>query len=129
MSTSLTLQRFASAFRGTLVDSEADAVAGGDPESRVAYKGQNAATCGHLKQCGLDGGLPHACYTCSHFQPWLDGPHAEFLAELQAERADQVAQLGADSPVAKRRDKLIGAVERVILLCDARRAELSERAV
>ncbi|QBP73890.1 hypothetical protein E2K99_02180 [Herbaspirillum huttiense] len=129
VSTSLTLQRFASAFRGTLVDSEADAVAGGDPESRVAYKGQNAATCGHLKQCGLDGGLPHACYTCSHFQPWLDGPHAEFLAELQAERADQVAQLGADSPVAKRRDKLIGAVERVILLCDARRAELSERAV
>jgi hypothetical protein len=126
VSTSPTLLRFASAFRGTLVDSEADAVAGDDPQSRVAYRGQNTATCGHLKQCGLDGGIPHACYTCSHFQPWLDGPHAEFLAELQAERADQVAQLGADSPVAKRRDKLIGAVERVILSCEARRAELSE---
>lgn len=129
VSTSLTLQRFASAFRGTLVDSEADAIAGDNPQSRVAYHGRTTATCGHLKRCGLDGGIPHACYTCSHFQPWLDGPHADFLAELQAERADQVAQLGADSPVAKRRDKLIGAVERVILLCEARRAELSEGAV
>lgn len=124
VATSPTLQRFASAFRGTLVDSEADAIAGNDPQSRVAYRGKNAATCGHLKQCGLDGGIPHACYTCSHFQPWLDGPHAEFLRELESERTQLVADLGSDSPVAKRRDKLIGAVQRVIHLCQVRRAEL-----
>lgn len=126
ISKSPTLQRFASAFRGTLVDSEADAVGGSDPQSRVAYRGKGAATCGHLKQCGLDGGIPHACYTCSHFQPWLDGPHEEFLGELEAERAALVTELGSDSPVAKRRDKLIGAVQNVIQLCLARRTELAD---
>jgi len=125
VSKSPTLQRFAEAFRGTLVDSEEDAIGGSDPEhSRLAYRGQGAATCGHLKQCGLDGGVPHACYTCSHFQPWLDGPHEQFLADLQAERAHLVSELGADSPVAKRRDKLIVAVGNVVQLCAARRVEL-----
>lgn len=129
VSTSPTLQRLASAFRGTLVDSEADAIGGNDPQSRLAYRGKNAATCGQLKQCGLDGGVPHACYTCSHFQPWLDGPHEDFLRDLQSERANLVAQLGSDSPVAKRRDKLIGAVQRVIHLCQARRTELDGAAI
>ncbi|KPF68543.1 hypothetical protein IP84_09625 [beta proteobacterium AAP99] len=125
VSKSPTLQRFAEAFRGTLVDSEEDAIGGSDPEqSRLAYRGKGAATCGHLKQCGLDGGVPHACYTCSHFQPWLDGPHEQFLADLQAERAHLVSELGADSPVAKRRDKLIVAVGNVVQLCAARRVEL-----
>lgn len=125
VSNSPTLQRFASAFRGTLVDSEADAVAGSDPNSQVAYRGKSAATCGHLKQCGLDGGIPHACYPCSHFQPWLDGPHEEFLQELLDERANLVATLGNDSPVAKRRDKLISAVQQVMYLCEVRRSELT----
>ncbi|WP_275975341.1 site-specific integrase [Chromobacterium sp. IRSSSOUMB001] len=124
VSASPTLQRFASAFRGTLVDSEVDAVAGHNAQSRVAYRGKNAATCGHLKQCGLDEGIPRACYTCSHFQPWLDGPHEEFLRELLTERANLVAELGPDSPVAKRSDKLIGAVQNVVQLCHARRSEL-----
>lgn len=126
VSKSPTLQRFAEAFRGTLVDSEEDAIGGADPEqSRLAYRGKGAATCGHRKQCGLDGGVPHACYTCSHFQPWLDGPHEQFLADLQAERAHLVSELGADSPVAKRRDKLIAAVGNVVQLCSARRVELA----
>lgn len=126
VSRSPTLQRFAEAFRGTLVDSEADAIGGSDPvQSRLAYRGMGAATCGHLKQCGLDGGVPHACYTCSHFQPWLDGPHDQFLADLQAERVHLVSELGADSPVAKRRDKLIAAVGNVVQLCSTRRVELA----
>lgn len=125
VSKSPTLQRFADAFRGTLVDAEGDAIGGSNPEhSRLAYRGKGAATCGHLKQCGLDGGVPHACYTCSHFQPWLDGPHEEFLADLRGERDHLLTQLGADSPVAMRRDRLIAAVENVVQLCRARRAEL-----
>lgn len=129
MSKSIVMQRFASAFRGTLVDSEADAVGGSDPShSRLAYGGKGTATCGHLKQCGLDGGVPHACYTCSHFQPWLDGPHEQFLADLLKEREDAVAALGPDSPVAKRRDVLIAAVANVVDLCRTRRAELHGKA-
>lgn len=130
ISKSVTMQRFASAFRGTLVDSEAEARGGNDPrQSRLSYQGKGAATCGHLKQCGLDGGVPHACYPCSHFQPWLDGPHDAFLSDLLTERANAVADLGADSPVAKRRDKLIVAVENVIHLCRARRSEIQAAAV
>lgn len=124
MSKSPTLQRFASAFRGEVVASEADAVGGDDPtRSRLAYRGQGTATCGFLKQCGLDGGVPQACYTCSHFQPWVDGPHEAFLADLLTERADTVSMLGADSAVAKRHDKLIAAVESVVTLCRIRRSE------
>lgn len=126
ISKSLTLQRFAAAFRGTLVDSEADAVGGDQPQkSRIAVEGRSAATCGHLKQCGLDEGIPRACYTCFHFQPWVDGPHAEFLAVLLTERAVTVGELGAASPVAKRADKLIAAVENVIERCKSRRVELA----
>ena len=67
--------------------------------------------------------MPHACYTCSHFQPWVDGPHEAFLADLLTERADTVSMLGADSAVAKRQDKLIAAVESVVTLCRIRRSE------
>ena len=124
MSKSPTLQRFASAFRGEVVASEADAVGGDDPtRSRLAYRGQGTATCGFLKRCGLDGGVPQACYTCSHFQPWVDGPHEAFLADLLVERADTMSMLGADSAVARRHDKLIGAVESVVQLCRIRRSE------
>lgn len=115
---STTLQNFASAFRGKLVRSEAEAQGGEKPnQSRVAYHGKGAATCDQLKQCGLDGSIPRACYTCSHFQPWADGPHEEFLAELEEERKDHVANLGPESAVAKRCDKLISAVKQVVALC------------
>ena len=125
MAQSVVMQRFASAFRGELVDSESEARGGADPlHSRLTFEGQGAATCGHLKQCGLDGGIPHACYTCSHFQPWLDGPHERFLADLLTEREDAIAQLGQASPVARRRDRLITAVAQVVELCRTRRAEL-----
>ncbi len=126
LGTSTTLKRFASAFRGTLVDAESNASAGDKPTlSRIAYGGKGTATCGLLKQCGLDDGIPYACYTCSHFQPWLDGPHDELLSELQAERAQAVEELGEESPVSRKRDRLIGAVQQVIVLVNMRRTELS----
>lgn len=128
MSNSLTMRRFASAFRGTLVDGEANALGGGDPrKSRLTYQGSGAATCGHLKQCGLDGGIPRACYTCHHFQPWLDGPHEQFLEEMLQERAGSLTALGPESPIAKRADKIINAVQRVIQLCNDRRIEIAAK--
>lgn len=124
-----TMQRYASAFRGRVVDSESDAIGGDVPgRSRIAVQGKDAATCGGLKQCGMDEGIPRACYRCSHFQPWLDGPHEELLAVLMTERADAVSALGADSPIAKRRDILIDAVKDVIARCRRRRAELASNA-
>lgn len=122
---SLTMQRFASAFRGTLVDKEVNAIGGSEPDkSRLTYRGAPTATCGHLKQCGLDGGIPRACYLCHHFQPWIDGPHEQFLEEMERERTDSLIALGPESPVAKRADKIINAVHRVIQLCFDRRKEI-----
>jgi hypothetical protein len=122
LSGSLVLQNFASAFRGKLVESEADAIGGDSPEqSRLAYRGKGAATCGHLKQCGLDGGIPRACYTCSHFQPWVDGPHEEFLEELKQDREQHAAMLGKDNAVTRRCDKTILAVHQVVEMCKQHR--------
>lgn len=125
MENSSTMQRIASMFRGVLVDSENAAVGGDDPaHSRLHFKGVATATCGHLKQCGLAGGIPRCCYTCSYFQPWLDGPHEELLDELLLERSHDIQELGPDSPVAKRHDKLVAAVEHVVNLCQLRRKDL-----
>ena len=129
MSGSLTLLRFASLFRGRLVDREADAVAGDDPlHSRLHYQGTAAATCGKRKQCGLGGGIPLACYTCDHFQPWLDGPHEAVLGNLLRERRRLDELCGAAHPATTRRDTTIIAVINVIQRCHARREELAREA-
>jgi len=123
---SLVLNRVASLFRGELVDSEADAVAGDDPRrSRISYKGEGAATCGVRKECGLGDGIPRACYTCDRFQPWVDGPHETVLEDLLQERDENQEALGEDHPVTRRRDKTIVAVINVIQRCNARRQEQS----
>lgn len=129
MSGSLTLLRFASLFRGRLVDSEGDAVAGEDPRhSRLHYQGTAAATCGKRKQCGLGGGIPLACYTCDHFQPWLDGPHEAVLGNLLHERRRLDELYGTAHPATTRRDTTIIAVINVIQHCHARREELARAA-
>jgi integrase len=126
MSGSLTLLRFALLFRGRLVDREADALAGDDPlHSRLHYRGTAAATCGKRKQCGLGGGIPLACYTCDHFQPWLDGPHEAVLGNLLHERRRLDELCGAAHPATTRRDTTIIAVINVIQRCHTRREELA----
>lgn len=81
------------------------------------------ATCGQYGFCGANAPIP--CYTCNHFQPWLDGPHEEVLADLLAER-DQVFKLTGDSVMAAVNDRSILAVVNVIQRCEARRAELMQ---
>lgn len=127
LANSITLNRFAKAFRGEVVASEADALGGSDPlHSRLTYQGEGTATCGNLKQCGLDEGVPFVCYPCNHFQPWLDGPHEQLLENLLSERQENITLLGADSPVATRRDKLIIAVQNVVDLCQAYRDKVAD---
>ncbi len=119
----LQLAPYAQAFQGVLVDREADAKRGGDLDSRIKYKGQNTATCGQYGFCGANAPIP--CYTCNHFQPWLDGPHEEVLADLIAER-ERVVQITGDATVASVNDRTILAVIDVIQRCDIRRTELAK---
>lgn len=121
----LQLAPYAQAFQGVLVDREADAKRGGDLASRIKYMGQNTATCGQYGFCGANAPIP--CYTCNHFQPWLDGPHEEVLADLIAER-ERVEQITEDATVASVNDRTILAVINVIQRCSIRRAELAKMA-
>jgi hypothetical protein len=118
----LQLAPYAQAFQGVLVDREADAKRGGDLTSRIKFKGQNTATCGQYGFCGANAPIP--CYTCQHFQPWLEGPHEEVLADLLQER-EQVAQITGDAGMAAVNDRTIFAVVNVIQRCHTRRAELA----
>ncbi len=121
----LQLAPYAQAFQGVLVDREADAERGGDLSSRIKFKGENMATCGQYGVCGANAPIP--CYTCNHFQPWLDGPHEEVLADLLAER-DRVQQITGDAAMAAVNDRTIFAVINVIQRCEERRTELAKMA-
>lgn len=116
------LAPYAQAFQGVLVDREADAIRGADLSSRIKFKGQNMATCGQYGFCGANAPIP--CYTCNHFQPWLDGPHEEVLADLLSER-DRVREITGDMTMASINDRTIFAVINVIQRCEARRTKLA----
>lgn len=110
----LQLAPFAQAFRGLLVTSEREARRGDDPSSRVSNGSANVGTCGSHGFCGALA--PIACYTCAHFQPWLDGPHEEVLDGL-VEKRDRIRDNCGDIKVASINDRLILAVSDVINRC------------
>jgi integrase len=116
------LAPLAQAFSGVIVETEADALRGGDRSSRIYDRSliDNVAdplgTCGQMSFCGL--AVPYACYTCRHFQPWLDAPHEAFLAALIADRNRQKND-GLSPKIFTIRDKTILAVAAVIQLCAA----------
>lgn len=115
----------AQAFAGVLVDRERDAVRGNDLNSRVRTSaGRGVGTCGHYGFCGALA--PIACYTCRHFQPWLDGPHREVLDLLQEDK-ERISALVADSQITTINDRTMVAVAQVIKLCDARNGDLGAR--
>ncbi|HUZ97253.1 MAG TPA: site-specific integrase [Edaphobacter sp.] len=116
------LAPLAQAFAGVLVDRESDAVRGLDPKSKVRTdNGDGAGTCGHFGFCGALA--PIACYTCRHFQPWLDGAHEEVLQGLIAER-DRILEITHDPAIASVNNRTIFAVTEVVQRCEARRAEI-----
>lgn len=106
----------AQAFAGKLVDREQDAERGDDPSSRITSPAIDAKPMGSCGSYGFCKALaPLACYTCSDFQPWREGPHEAVLDYLLAERE----RLGksADMRIAAIEDQTIYAVAEVILLC------------
>ncbi|HBB7875328.1 TPA: recombinase, partial [Escherichia coli] len=117
------LAPYAQAFVGVLVDSERDAHRGNDPTSRIRTEmGQGVGTCGEHGFCGAN--IPIPCYTCMHFQPWLDGPHEEVYEGLLNER-ERVKEITGDIQIAAVLDRSIIAVADVIIRCVKRREELS----
>ncbi|RUV68245.1 site-specific integrase [Mesorhizobium sp. M1A.F.Ca.IN.020.30.1.1] len=116
------LAPLAQAFAGVLVLSEADARRGDDPGSRIYDKtlrnnvDRPLGTCGQMSFCGLNA--PFACYTCRHFQPWLDAPHEEFLLVLIEDRNRMIAE-GYSAKIYNIQNRTILAVAEVIQLCVA----------
>ncbi|MBB4585581.1 integrase [Rhizobium leguminosarum] len=116
------LAPLAQAFAGVVVASEVDARRGDDRSSRIFDRSladninDALGTCGQMSFCGL--AAPYACYTCRHFQPWIDGPHEEFMAALIADRDRQEAE-GYSAKIYTIRDRTILAVAEVIQLCVA----------
>jgi integrase len=110
----------AQAFAGVLVDVEAQARRGNDVTSRVKVcGGTTAGTCGKFGFCGALA--PVACYTCTHFQPWLDGPHEQVLQDLVREN-ERIQQLTGDKTIASVNNRAIVAVAEVVRLCKLRKA-------
>lgn len=114
------LAPFAQAFQGILVKSEQEAIRGGDPSSRISNGQVNVGTCGSFGFCGALA--PVACYTCTHFQPWVDGPHEQVLNELLAS-SDRVWGATQDFKVASANDRLILAVTEVVRRCQVAKKE------
>lgn len=117
----LQLAPIAQAFLGVVVVDETKARRGSDPCSRVCSAGGNVGTCGSYGFCGALA--PIACYTCAHFQPWLDGPHELVLDDLIRER-DNVCGATGDLKIASVNDRLILAVSNVVTRCNAMKRDL-----
>ncbi|HCR1326676.1 tyrosine-type recombinase/integrase [Pseudomonas aeruginosa] len=116
----LQLAPIAQAFRGVLVSSESEAQRGSDPSSRISNGRANVGSCGSYGFCGALA--PIACYTCVHFQPWINGPHEEVLMRLLEDR-DRVVEQTGDIKIASANDRLILAVSDVIHRCKVARGE------
>ena len=115
------LAPLAKAFIERVVDSEDRARNGGDPSMRLGTRKDKVGTCGSSGFCGAQAA---ACYTCMHFQPWLEAPHEKMLAWFLAERK-RVADVGAGENVVAATDPSILGAQAVIAACEARKAELA----
>lgn len=116
----------AQAFAGRLIASEREATYANDPNKRIKNGNVDAfASCGSSAFCAIGY---RACYTCSNFEPWVEGPHDAVLAELQAER-ERLREKGASEHVIASTDRTLLAVIQVIQMCDERKqARTQEKA-
>ena len=120
------LAPLAQAFAGKLINSERDALRANDPHSRVKNDKSHAiGNCGTYAFCASGY---RACYTCMNFQAWRDAPHEEVRDEILSERANQ-NELGISPNVIKATDRLLLAVEQVILLCKKAKSEQCKEVV
>lgn len=114
----LKIAPLAQAFKGVLIATELQAKRGNDPESRICGPKETGGfnpvgNCGSYGFCGQLA--PISCYTCSNFQPWLDGPHEKVLEHLLQERNRLLGS--SDSRIASINDQTLLAVAQVVTLC------------
>jgi hypothetical protein len=117
----------AQAFAGTLITDESEAIRGCDPASRIFdaridRSGKPLGSCGQFSFCGFNA--PLACYTCQHFQPWLDAPHEavrDYLLDRRAQLLGTVTE-----QISQINDRCILAVEQVIQLCAQAKTQRSQ---
>jgi len=118
------LAPLAQAFAGMVVRGEDQAIRGDDPTSRIrSLDGtENVGSCGNHAFCSANA--PVACYTCVKFQPWLDAPHEDVLADLYEDR-ERTLRVTGDETMARILDRSILAVEDVIQRCQLIKSEES----
>lgn len=122
------LAPIAQAFAGKLVIHEKYAKRGSELSSRIKSRdsGDGVGTCGTHSFCSALA--PIACYTCHHFQPWLDGPHEAILEGLLTHRKLTLART-QDKTIASVNDRTIFAVGRVIQLCKEHKFSLKNNKI
>lgn len=111
------LAPLAQAFAGVIVDHD---VKRDIPEKSIVAPqcSQSFDPVGNCGKHGFCGFLaPLHCYTCTHFQAWLDGPHEAVLGHLLTER--ERLRVDTDPRIASVNDRTILAVAQVVKQCEA----------
>ena len=114
----MNLAPIAQAFAGVIVKDKSKAIRANDPKADIINPSVDktctpAGKCGSHSFCGQMS--PLACYTCSSFQAWDDGPHEAVLEHLLRER-ERLKEV-TDIRIASVNDKTILAVAQVVLAC------------
>lgn len=103
----------AQAFEGTLLEGLGEDTSRRIIDLRVDRSGTPMGDCGKHGYCGFNA--PFACYTCTSFEAWVDGPHEAVLQHLLNQRFKQLKTL--DKRIASIHDRTIFAVAAVIQAC------------
>lgn len=90
----------------------------GDREQQIS---EPVGTCGNHSFCNVSA-APLACYTCSMFQPWMDGPHDLVLDGLLRDREKKI-ELGLNPKMVAINDHVITEVAGVIQRIAEKRAQ------
>lgn len=123
-SLAMQLAPLAQAFAGKLINGPSEASRRESETNQIRAPGI-VGKFDAISSCGKDGFCgflkPIACYSCSNFEPWLDGPHEQVLAHLLGER-ERLMDAG-DMRIAAINDRAILAVAEVIRRCAAAQAK------
>lgn len=100
---------YARAFKGEVINSDTGSI------KIKSHKGVESGNCANCNDC--QAAVPIPCYTCPHFQPWINAPHKEIYDFLIEERK-RIANVTNDMKIAMALDRTIIAISEVIDKCD-----------